>query len=759
MTLKRLTMAAVATGLILAVVVAVLALGSTSAQESPPKPKRVALEEVEENKRFFDEDNDKVFDNLEHRIDNQGPGKAHDVVVLFQKPVEEVNLNELRNVIGGSGDLLDYSDITVGSGNLKVNARFPKINGIATKLNRGQIKRLAKQGVVLQIENDDPVEAHLENATYWFGVQRVRQDFPDITGAGTSGSPLAIAILDTGIDPSHQDLRTDLNGGKIVGWADFTGVFGGVVCPNDFPCDPHGHGTHVASIAAGGVANADGQFQGEFIGVAPGANLVGVRVLDAAASGTRTSLNLGLEWVLDNRVTHNIQVLNLSLGFGGCSSGQSSTERLINLLVAAGVVVTVSAGNSGPNLCTIGDPGAAEHAITVAAMANLEHGASVNFGCGNTPEGGFYLACFSGRGPTFDGRFKPDISGPGVQVRAAERGTTAGYVAKSGTSMSSPFVAGVASLLRHAGLAAPSGTCNVTGFSQACLINNPVKDALMSTAECWGGLTCPNVDYGAGRLDAYAAVRLAQNGTGENLRTPEHSPLILGSLTGTGDVQSHLISVQTLFFPIAVTMIMADNPVCSGFNCDRDFDILLTDPLGNLVASSLSLRRQETIGILPTVKGNYVLRVDSFRGSGDYVLEVSAGTTALPAPQFALTSDARMDFGVVFLGQTSDTVGDPEVVKMRLGPGDLLIRTSVFSDGVNTWTLGTTSGPDQVVWEFSTDGTNWKVFTEGGLAFDLATGLRDAEERTFFFRLSMPTTSSSRAVHTATIVVTGIAPD
>ena len=388
------------------------AVGPTAAQEPPTESKRVTAEEIDEDDRFFDDDGDKVFDNLEHRMDRDRPGKGYEVLVLFRQALEDVDLESLKGVLG-SLEVVDLEGLGAalgGGGEILVRANFPNIKGIATTLNRDQIRRLALEGIVLQIENDDVAELHLAPATYWFGVQRSRLDFPGISGAGTT-----IAIVDTGIDQSHQDL----DGGKVVGWADFTNVVSGSTpCAN--ACDPHGHGSHVSSIAAGGDAAGNSPQRG----VAPGASLAGVRVLNAAGGGSRTSLNLGLQWVLDNRnlVTPPIGVMNLSLGFGGCSDGQSSTERLPNEIVAAGVVVTVSAGNSGSNQCTIGDPGAAQHAITVGAMASPEHGAGGSFSCGETPLGGFYLACFSSRGPTFDGRIKPDIVGPGVQIVAAQAG-------------------------------------------------------------------------------------------------------------------------------------------------------------------------------------------------------------------------------------------------------------------------------------------------------------------------------------------------
>ena len=110
-------------------------------------------------------------------------------------------------------------------------------------------------------------------------------------------------------------------------------------------------------------------------------------------------------------------------------------------------------------------------------------------------------------------------------------------------------------------------------------------------------------------------------------------------------------------------MIMADNPICSGFNCDHDFDIQLTDPFGNVVGSSLSGRRQETVGFVPSVKGDYTLTVNSYKGSGDYAVDISAGTAVLPAPRVAVTTDGQARFGVVRLGLTATSL-ESEVIQM-----------------------------------------------------------------------------------------------
>lgn len=115
----------------------------------------------------------------------------------------------------------------------------------------------------------------------------------------------------------------------------------------------------------------------------------------------------------------------MSLGTSGSSDGTDTVSQAVNRAADAGIIPVVAAGNSGPARYTIGSPGAAAKAITVAAMADPN-------------ELGFGLASFSSRGPTRDERVKPDIAAPGVAIMAPKANTTSQYVAYSGTSMATP---------------------------------------------------------------------------------------------------------------------------------------------------------------------------------------------------------------------------------------------------------------------------------------------------------------------------------
>ena len=174
----------------------------------------------------------------------------------------------------------------------------------------------------------------------------------------------------------------------------------------------------------------------------------------------------------------NIRVLNLSLAVSGSSNGRDAFSQACNRAVANGIVTVVAAGNDGSSARTIGAPSAAANVITVGAGAD-------------PGERGFYLADFSSRGPTADGRIKPDLWAPGVRLRSPQRG--GGYSDVSGTSFASPFVAGVAALMINARPSIKPGG---------------VKSILLATAERWAP-GAKNSDFGAGRLQAYQAVARA----------------------------------------------------------------------------------------------------------------------------------------------------------------------------------------------------------------------------------------------------------
>ena len=339
----------------------------------------------------------------------------------------------------------------------------------------------------------------------------------------------------------------------------------------------------------------------------PAPALVGVKVLDQNGDGFTSDVVAGIEWVIANKDTYGIEALNISLGSTGCGDGMEPDSQAVNLAYAAGLTVAVAAGNDGPGTCTIASPGDAKDAITVGAMADL--GAN-----------GFKQADFSSRGPTADGRVKPDISAPGVGISSAAAGTVNGYVTMNGTSMATPFVTGVALLMEDA---------------DPTFINDDIKEAIRSTAVDWGrgdrntvpGSTGPDIDYGAGRLDAYAALAQADPNLTSGPQVPNHS-LREGSLPGSGSSLEYTVDVATTSFPIAATMINVPSSCVTG-GSHPDFDLTLIAPNGTTAAFASSSQRQDELGFTPTTTGIYKLRVSSFSDCGDFFMDVSGGEVSM----------------------------------------------------------------------------------------------------------------------------------
>ncbi|KKK74032.1 hypothetical protein LCGC14_2887830, partial [marine sediment metagenome] len=279
------------------------------------------------------------------------------------------------------------------------------------------------------------------------------------------------------------------------------------------------------------------------------------------------------------------------------------------------------------------------------------HDSAGFWSCGPKPAGGFYLACFSSRGPTLDGRTKPDIAAPGVLVKAAAGGTTNDYTNKSGTSMASPFVAGTAALMVQA---------------DPTLTPSQVKSIITSTAVDWGP-SGKDIDYGAGRLDAYEAIRTAAGAAGTNIAVPNHQFLSaeLEAAGQAGDTDTFTIEVTDPTKPIAITLVMATWTS----NGDIDFDMELLDKDGTRVGLSETASRQETIGITTPSNGPYTLRVYAFSGSGfdseggPYFFDTSLGGTVSAANEPPTADDQPVstdeETNLTITPTGSDPNGDP----------------------------------------------------------------------------------------------------
>jgi subtilisin family serine protease len=256
------------------------------------------------------------------------------------------------------------------------------------------------------------------------GINRIDGELSStISGNGTGAVDVDVAIIDTGIGPSPDlNIRSGIN----------------CVTPGGSTNDDNGHGTHVAGTVA---ARDDGNL---VVGVAPGARVWAVKVLNAQGSGTISQIICGIDWVTARAGT--IEVANMSLGgqslfgsFSGCSSSFDPMHPAICRSVQAGVTYAVAAGNSAANANNF-IPATYNEVITVSALADFN----------GQPGGGAAATCRADRDDTFAdfSNFGADVDliAPGVCITSTSN--TGGLATFSGTSMASPHVAGAAALYK-----------------------------------------------------------------------------------------------------------------------------------------------------------------------------------------------------------------------------------------------------------------------------------------------------------------------
>jgi serine protease AprX len=321
--------------------------------------------------------------------------------------------------------------------------------------NASQIDSLSAEPSVQHLSGDLPVADFMTVSTQTTLADKVRAGqnggLLGLGGiAGMTGQGVVVAVLDSGIS-AHKALS-----GKVI--ASVSMIAGQPTT------DEYGHGTHVAGIITGTGAYAVGvtsQYSG---GIAPGAQLVNVRVLGDDGVGNTSDVIAGIDWVIANKVKYNIKIMNLSLGHAVTEPVAfdplcAAVERAYR----AGIIVIAAAGNAGkmpdgtPVLGGIASPGNSPFAITV--------GATNTFGTDSRDDD--KVTTYSSRGPTkYDNNAKPDVAAPGNKIISLEAqnsyivthypsehiagsGSNA-YLRMSGTSMSAPMVTGAAALLLQA---------------------------------------------------------------------------------------------------------------------------------------------------------------------------------------------------------------------------------------------------------------------------------------------------------------------
>lgn len=338
------------------------------------------------------------------------------------------------------------------------------------------------------------------------GISYVRA--PQIWNLGYTGQGIVVGGADTGYRWTHAALKNAYRGwngttaSHDYNWHDSVHSGGGTCGANSTqPCDDQGHGTHTMGTAVG----QDGANQ---VGMAPGAKWIGCRNMNQGA-GTPAMYLECMEWFLAPYPVGGTtaqgdpsKAPHVTVNSWGCTTGEGCTTPDILLTAvsntrAAGILMEVSAGNSGSGCSTVSDPPSFyDPSFTTGAL---------NTGTDN-------VASFSSRGPvTRDGsnRIKPDIMAPGTSTRSAYRTSDTAYSSLSGTSMAGPHVAGGVALLLSA---FPSLIGNVNAIESR--LTSSAKPIPLSTATCSSAAgAVPNNVYGHGRLDMGCAIPAKVSGS------------------------------------------------------------------------------------------------------------------------------------------------------------------------------------------------------------------------------------------------------
>jgi len=303
-------------------------------------------------------------------------------IVVFTDDVDDVRgLSDRMSNEHGASRLHTYTGV---------------LKGFAARMSPQAAEALSRNPTVAYVEQDQEVTLAATQSGATWGIDRIDQRNRPLSGTytyNTTASGVYVYIIDTGILTSHSQF-----GGRAANVYDAFGGSGN---------DCHGHGTHVAGTVGGST-----------YGIAKGARLRGVRVLNCSGSGSWSGIIAGMDWVRNNRV--NPAVANMSLGGGYSSAVNTAANNLAN----SGVFVAVASGNSGANACNY-SPASASAVTSVNSSTSSDARSSFSN----------YGSC-------------THLYAPGSSITSAWIGSTSATRTISGTSMASPHVAGVAALYK-----------------------------------------------------------------------------------------------------------------------------------------------------------------------------------------------------------------------------------------------------------------------------------------------------------------------
>ena len=465
----------------------------------------------------LDQDRNEIHDSLESMIGVTG------IALVYETDVTAIHLNALEELGLTVVDVIEAVDgVLLGQVNTSLAPTLAALDGVVMVEQYGK--------VIFYGDIQTPSVKASNSSFYPIGAWDL----------GVSGAGINIAMVDTGVDNEHPGLSDKFVAGydAVCYLTTDPTCYGDILRRTDGTYDPddgNQHGTACMGMAASTGIDSNGE-QTEFYGAAPDAALVDVRIGTDAGAGPfenyvleqefyESAMN-GIQWIIDNKDTawqgadgtnYGIDILSLSWGItsheGGGSDGNDMHSQILNVAMEAGIVVSVAAGNDGPDNDGLSGMGSSDLSITIGATDDLN---TIN-------REDDTVAGYSSRGPRRDNgdgnplnELKPELSAPGSNIIQAEGCVTSGlcnnllggdaadngYTGRgSGTSYATPSVSGIIALMLEAN----------PDLSPA-----EVKEILKFTAERRGEVTQPDVDpfwnrdFGWGMADAYEAVKLSQ---------------------------------------------------------------------------------------------------------------------------------------------------------------------------------------------------------------------------------------------------------
>jgi subtilisin family serine protease len=440
---------------------------------------------------------------------------VHQMRYLNKPQKRDFVINELKRISNNS-QMSIVNELQQGQRSMSVSDinRHWIVNGITCSMSKDMILDIAGRSDVAYLtlnyevsipdgEVNEPNIFYSKGENQW-NVVMVNAD--DVWETGVTGNGVIVAVIDTGVNYNHNDITNNMWDGSWEGYPYHGWDF---VNDDNDPMDDHCHGTHCAGTVSSYGTN------GYQCGIAKDAKIMALKVLGSNGRGYT-------EWIINAMefgVEHGAHVLSMSLGADGVG-GESVYRVAMENVLESGVVASVAAGNTGDELdeypvpYNVGAPGNCPSpwrnpdqtlnggrtaTVTVGATTSTdEYSYFSSIGPVTWTEGSYigsyYDYPYTPNSSVNIGLIKPDVSAPGSSIVSLYYGDNTGYSTKSGTSMATPCVAGVMALMLEA---------------NPMLTPVEIDSILEVTAVPLGGYTSKNNYFGAGRVDAQAAVATA----------------------------------------------------------------------------------------------------------------------------------------------------------------------------------------------------------------------------------------------------------